>query len=236
MNKGTVLLVYPGGFNSVFPEIPLPLVYLAWALRRASYEVEILDTRIHSFDQMSRDDYLFVGISSMTGPMIRDGLRFARHVRERNPKIPIVWGGIHVTLLPEQSLENDLVDIVVRGEGELTVVELAGALAAGGALSKVRGISYKQDGVVRSNPDREFMDMDQIDIELPYDLLEMEKYEFPGLPVALQPRLPLPMRLLLQYRLQQEAMALQERCTGARRDGAPHGTIRADEFQFWSRG
>lgn len=183
MERKRILLVYPGGFKSVFPEIPLPLLYLAWALRRASYDVEILDMRLRSFEFTTRDGYLFVGISSMTGPMIRDGLRFARRVREFDPSIPIVWGGIHVTLLPEQALDHSLVDIVVRGEGEVTVVELAEALAAGGDLSKVKGISYKRDGVIRSNPDREFMDMDEIDPDLPYDLLEMDRYEFPSFPL-----------------------------------------------------
>ena len=44
---------------------------------------------------------------------------------EYNPHLKIVFGGTHPTIMPKQTLENKYVDIVVRGEGEETILELA---------------------------------------------------------------------------------------------------------------
>jgi len=64
----------------------------------------------------------------MTGPQIRHALTVCNLVRDRYPHIPIIWGGVHASLLPEQTLENSLVDIVVVGEGEDTLPELIEAM------------------------------------------------------------------------------------------------------------
>ena len=65
---------------------------------------------------------VFVGLTCMSGPQIRYGLEFARKVRAESPRLPIVWGGVHPTLLPEQTAASELVDVVVRGEGETSSV------------------------------------------------------------------------------------------------------------------
>ena len=67
----------------------------------------------------------------MSGPQIRYGLQFAKRLRAERPHCPIVWGGVHPTLLPEQTAASDCVDVVVRGESELILGPLADALAAG---------------------------------------------------------------------------------------------------------
>jgi anaerobic magnesium-protoporphyrin IX monomethyl ester cyclase len=178
-----VLLVYPGILSNFFPEIPMPLIYIAWALKKAGYEPEIFDMRLDDFKKIRHADYLFIGITSMTGIMIKEAIKFVKYIKGMNSAVPIVWGGVHVSMLPEQSLMSPYVDIVVRGEGELTVQELAGALERGADLSGIKGISYKKSGAVFSNPDREFMDLDTIDIELPYELLDMSRYTLEYFPV-----------------------------------------------------
>ncbi len=181
-----VLLIYPGGFNSLFPEIPIPLLYIAWALRKKEFEVEICDTRLQDIDAIEDKNYLFVGITSMTGEMLKSALAAAKHIRTLNANTPIVWGGIHVSLLSEQSLKSPYVDVIVRGEGELTVQELAEVFYEGRGLSglgQVAGISYKHQGVQFKNPDRKFMDLDEIDIKLPYDLIDINRYANPMFPV-----------------------------------------------------
>lgn len=178
-----VLLVYPGIQSNFFPELPLPLIYVAWALKKAGFECEILDMRIQDYKTVKSGDYLFVGITSMTGPMIKEGMRFVEYIKGLNPDIPAVWGGVHVSMLPEQSLESKYVDIVVRGEGELTVQELATALDSGGDLGTVRGLAYKKDGKIFRTMDREFMDLNKINKELPYELLDLSKYSLDYFPV-----------------------------------------------------
>lgn len=181
--KNKILLVCPGVFGSIFPEIPMSLLYLSWALKKKGYDVEIVDTRLRDYREIEDKDYLFVGISSLTGPVIKQGLKVAQHIKSLNKDIPIVWGGVHVTLLPEQSLKNPYVGIVVRGEGEITIQELAERLQNNDNLSGVKGISYKIGEKIISNPDREFIDLNEIDIELPYELFDMDKYTFVCFPV-----------------------------------------------------
>jgi radical SAM superfamily enzyme YgiQ (UPF0313 family) len=119
---------------------------------------------------------VFVGISSMSGLQIGYGLEFAREVRKQNPSCPIVWGGVHPTLLPEQTAANENVDIVVRGEGESTIVQLADKLVAAQPLDGVMGITYKSEGKVKSNPDASPIDLDKIPLNLPFNLLPMDRY------------------------------------------------------------
>src|SRR5450756_2703781 len=132
--------------------------------------------RLADYHSLRIGDPLFVGITAMSGPQIRYGLEFARRVHAAKPHVPIVWGGVHPTLLPEQTVASDFVDVVVRGEAEQVVGPLADALAAGAPLDAVNGLTYKADGAIRSTPDADLIDLDTIPVELPYDLLELDRY------------------------------------------------------------
>jgi radical SAM superfamily enzyme YgiQ (UPF0313 family) len=118
---------------------------------------------------------LCFGVSTMTGPQIGHALGVCAEVRRRFPDVPIVWGGIHPSLLPEQTLAHPLVDIVVAGEGEETFPELVGALEAGADLSKVAGIWYKDGGALSRTAERDFTDLDRLP-PLTYHLLKVALY------------------------------------------------------------
>jgi anaerobic magnesium-protoporphyrin IX monomethyl ester cyclase len=173
---GEVLLAFPGRHRAPDPQVPLQLLHVASALQGAGYVVRIADLRLHDFRSLRIGDPVFVGITAMSGPQIRYGLEFARHVRASNPRLPIVWGGVHPTLLPEQTAADPRVDVVVRGEAETVVGPLADAIAAGEPLDGLRGISFESGGEIVSTPDADLIDLDAIPIELPYDLLELTKY------------------------------------------------------------
>ncbi len=91
-----------------------------------------------------------VGISVRT-PHYPSALNVSRMVKELSPKIPVIWGGVHPTIMPAECLTNGDVDFVVRGEGEYTLTELLKNL---GSPDKVPGISYKRDNDVVHNSDR----------------------------------------------------------------------------------
>ncbi len=76
-------------------------------------------------DAITKDKVLLVGLSVMTAQIL-PALKISEYVRQHNSSIKIVWGGIHPTLFPEHTLREELVDIVVIGEGEYTALELAG--------------------------------------------------------------------------------------------------------------
>ena len=174
--SGEVLLVFPGKSKSPQPQIPLSLLHLASFLLRNRFQVRLLDLRIEKIDEAKIGDPLFVGISSIHSSQIHFGLEFAKKVRDSDLSIPIVWGGVHPTLLPEQTVSSKFVDIVVRGEGEATIVELARALKTSKPLDSVKGITYKEGEEIKNNPDRPPIDLDTIPIDLPFDLLPLDKY------------------------------------------------------------
>jgi len=171
-----VLLVFPGKFKAPDPQVPLALLHIAASLRQDGFNVRILDMRLEDYRQINVGNPVFVGISCMSGLQIKYALEFAKFVRAQNPSCPLVWGGVHPTLLPEQTAKNDFVDIVVRGEGELIVKDLAVALALNRPLEDVAGITYTVNDLIRSNPNGKVIDLDAIPLALPYDLLQMDKY------------------------------------------------------------
>src|SRR4030042_1751785 len=77
---------------------------------------------------------------------VASGIQISEFIREINPTVPIVWGGIHPTLFPEQTLRDPSVDIIVWGEGEETSIDLAYALKKREPLKKVKGIGFKVNG------------------------------------------------------------------------------------------
>jgi radical SAM superfamily enzyme YgiQ (UPF0313 family) len=175
-NQQDVVLVFPGKFKAPDPQVPLALLHIAASLQQEDFNVRILDMRLEDYRHFKIGRPVFVGISCMTGLQIKYALEFARYVRTQNPACPIVWGGVHPTLLPEQTASNSYVDIVVRGEGELIIRDLANALALNQPLDEVLGVTYRSNGLIKSNPDGKVIDLDAIPVDLPYDLLEIEKY------------------------------------------------------------
>ncbi|MGH9338196.1 MAG: B12-binding domain-containing radical SAM protein [Acidobacteriota bacterium] len=182
---GKVMLIYPITGMDVFGinvGLPLSCLYLGTVLEQAGYRVEILDERItNTFEEdvaacIRREKPLMVGISSMTGMQIRGGLRAAGVVRRVDPSLPIVWGGVHPSLCPDSTLKDDLCDILVDGEGEITIIELADCLRQGGDLSNVAGIGYKEGGEVRFAVKRPMIEDLDVIPRPNYDLLEMEHY------------------------------------------------------------
>lgn len=125
----------------------------------AGFRVRIIDPAItpRVEDAISRelDGALCFGISLLTGPMIREAARISKLVKSLRPDLPVIFGGWHPSLLPGETLEPDFVDIVVRGQGERTLAEIAQRLREGKDLSGVSGCSAKSPTGVVANPDRQ---------------------------------------------------------------------------------
>ncbi len=178
-NKKIVLYNPKPNTNLKSRDIPLALLFVSKLLAADGYQVRIftdLDSRQAILDQAQ--DALCLGITSMTGHQIIDGLDLSRNLKKIFPQIPIVWGGWHVSLLPEESLKDRNVDIVVRGQGERTFYQLVKRLEAEKDLDGLPGVSYKKAGRIIHNPDRTFEGLDNFP-RTPYGLVQVEKYLFP---------------------------------------------------------
>jgi radical SAM superfamily enzyme YgiQ (UPF0313 family) len=156
--KRKVLLFFPS-YRSIEAAPPLALLALAPILEQQGYAVDIIDSSIEPeykqriVDQI--DDSVCLGVSIVTGTMIEEAIEVARAAKAKRPNFPVVFGGWHPSMLAAQTLEAPYVDIVVRGQGELTLGEIVARLEAGESLQGILGCSFKtRSGEVVHNPDR----------------------------------------------------------------------------------
>jgi len=176
-----VVLVHPIAGESLYSTksfMPLELIKLS-TLVDSEYKVKIIDQRINrnwAYELRSelKKNPICVGITAMTGLQIKYGLKASEIVKQCSD-VPVVWGGIHASLLPKQTLEDWRVDVVVKGEGEETFYELVNRLDKGSSLNGIRGVWYKNNGKIVANPDRPFLDLNKLPVP-PYHLVNLHEY------------------------------------------------------------
>jgi anaerobic magnesium-protoporphyrin IX monomethyl ester cyclase len=142
---GKVVLFYPAYEGPVLGP-PLCLLSLAAPLLKEGYEVVVID-QVITPDTPERiaaacNGAICFGVSVLTGPMITAALRAARIAKAAHPQLPVIFGGWHPTLAADQTLENGLVDMVVRGQGESTLLEVVRRLCARDGLDGVAGTRH----------------------------------------------------------------------------------------------
>ncbi|MBN1640141.1 MAG: B12-binding domain-containing radical SAM protein [Anaerolineae bacterium] len=193
-----VILIYPRtlwDIVNVTTRLPLAALYIGTVLQENGFSVQVIDQRVDAawettLREALRDPPLWVGVSAMTGRQIEWGLAASRIARQVAPDVPIVWGGVHPTILPEQTLAHPLVDVVAVGEGEITALELSQALREHGpharlsstVIGAIAGLVWEQDGRVIHNVPRFYTPMDDWPL-LDYGLVNVEHYvlsEVPG--------------------------------------------------------
>ena len=180
-----VILIFPltGPIDKVVTGLMLPLsvLQIATPLVKECFRVKIIDQRVSEdwkdvlSAELKNEEVLCVGISSMTGPQIIGGLDASKIVKDLSPDIPVVWGGVHPSLEPEQTIENELVDIVVIGDGELVFLEVVKALKEKKALDAIDNIYFKQKGGITKNDIKAMPELDKLPWPS-YELVDVEKY------------------------------------------------------------
>ncbi len=179
ITRNKVVLFYPA-YDGPPLGPPLCILALAAPLLNHGFEVVIIDAAIEA-DAPQRilrecSDALCLGISVLTGPTITAALHIARIVKAAHPDLPVIFGGWHPTLTAAQTLENELVDVVVRGPGDLTLLEIAQRYQMGEELDRVVGLSYKQSGTIVHNPERPVTHL--MDLPAPaFHLTDFDAYE-----------------------------------------------------------
>ncbi len=169
MSARKIVLVHPfsGDWERMrsAPFYPLNLVHAAASVAR-HHPVEIVDLRREGdwrarLRQAFDEPVLLVGITSMSGTMLASALEVARFVRELAP-VPIVWGGMHATLLPEQTASHPLVDAVVIADGEHILVDVAERSAAGAPIAGLPGTVCRDGERLVRGPDATLPDLDAL--------------------------------------------------------------------------
>jgi len=167
-------------FSSIEATAPLGLLSISTPLLKAGYEVRIIDSTITP-DYKKRileeiKDALCLGISVITGPMIRETVAISKAIKAWNPEFPIILGGWHPSLLPGQTLEAPYVDIIVRAQGEESMLQIAERLRDRAPLNDVPGIGFKVDGKLHLTPERPLNTLDKMP-EKAYHLADFDAYE-----------------------------------------------------------
>ncbi len=154
--------------------MPLGLIYIGTMLEKYNHKVKIFDRNLGDniknevlIKELKRFDPDIVGISTMTGRVLYDALNVSKVVKE-NSNALVIWGGFHPTAVPRNTLEHPLVDHIVRGEGEYTMLEIANLIEKGRDISKVKGLDL--------NPFRSFANLDELPFPN-YDLVNVKNYD-----------------------------------------------------------
>lgn len=156
--------------QSVF--LPLGIGYLAAVLEKEGYPVDVVDCQTKKYTPQALEEKFrslnpdIVGITSATVTYL-PALEVLKSAKVAVPKALTLMGGPHVSVLDQQALSDspDL-DIVVRGEGEQTMLELARFVSEQGlmfGLSAIQGITYRSNNQTFSTTDRAFLpDIDNL--------------------------------------------------------------------------
>ena len=179
LEKGRII----ANADHIYP--PLGICYLSSVLNKENYHIDIIDQAAMGFNLtqivkwIKKRDPDILGFSTLTAS--GSGISAAMtsiEVKKWNPNIKIVFGNRHVTHNDYRILNKyPEVDICVRGEGELTFIELVSAIEKNKPLKDIKGITYRDNGTIKRNIERPLIkDLDS----LPFPDRKALKLEYTG--------------------------------------------------------
>lgn len=174
-----IILVQPENGLNEATYAPLGLMSLAAHIRN-DFDVQIVDLRFSSVDELcyliKKEKPLAVGFSMLTGSCILQIIKASQKIKDNNPDVKIITGGIHPTFFPEQTLKHSLIDFVVINEGEKTLRLLLGALEYNMPFDNIENLGWKENGQIRINKTSEsFIDLNELP-QPAWDLIPVERY------------------------------------------------------------
>lgn len=163
---------------------PLGLGYISSYMKSKGHDVLILDPEMQGitedglYDIINREDPGIIGLSSVT-PNFSLACRMAKKIKSVSDAV-IVYGGIHASTFSDRIIQNHPeFDIVVYGEGEETMAELAEVIRSNSyspeRLKQIKGICFRDSGSVNKTPARRYIedvdtfpfpDRDSIDLDV----------------------------------------------------------------------
>jgi anaerobic magnesium-protoporphyrin IX monomethyl ester cyclase len=183
--NNTIFLVNFRNHRDMYP--PFGIMYVADALMQIGFQVKLFHETAEALEefiaQIAAERPLFVGFSTITGPQLKPTIDASRRVHDLG--IPVVWGGVHATIMPLDVLKEEYVDFVVVNEGEETAQEFALMMAGRKPQNwaAVAGLAFKTpEGTPMFYRERPFIN--ELDQYRPrWDLLpDLEAYLIPSGP------------------------------------------------------
>ncbi len=177
-----IILLNPKSARFGF-RVPNSLLYLG-AFLEGRYEYEIADENLDSDVENTLIKLIrernagYLGITVMPGPQLQRAVPISKRIKSLFPDIKILWGGYFPSLHRKTVLNSDYVDVTFRGHAEISLPEYLDSMenrTGAKPLSEIKGISYKSNGKIFSNPDIDNIDPDLIPL-LPYNKVDMDRY------------------------------------------------------------
>jgi len=166
--------------TSLNVEPPLGLVCMGTYLKEHGFSIKVIDALVDDVEidiRKNINNALFIGLSVMSS-QIAHALEISQHIKGLDPNMLVVWGGMHPTLFPEQTLRDPVVDFIISKEGEETLLELARTLGRNNEnnkFSEIMGLGYKKRGRLKINSERPFLDLKKMPF-LEWRLIDIEQY------------------------------------------------------------
>lgn len=159
--------------------MPLGLIAIGSALDRDAFDVQLIDARLHDdpVGLLVREAKraLCVGITVLTGAPILGALEATRALAGAAPDLPVIWGGWHPSLFPEQCVEAGGARAAVGGQGEQTFRELVERLSAGAEIAGCRGCTHRAGERTVREIGRDLAPLDELPTH-DYGLVDVERY------------------------------------------------------------
>lgn len=164
----------------VFPITGLLLI--GTVLQKAGWDVLLLDGNHYDIGDFKAElkkhidsRVLYIGFSVMTC-QVPWSYEICKHIKLLSPEIPIVWGGVHATLFPEQTAEDPVIDVVVINEAiKDTILPLTTAIVEGKSLENIPALCYEEDGKVVKTRQGGLDQIDGIPF-IDFSLIDHQKY------------------------------------------------------------
>lgn len=181
-----LLVVYDN--DSYISWFPQGLAYIASVCRNAGHEVEIYSQDIYHWDEskltdtLNKESYDLIGVSVIGGYyQYKKLLKISKAINQSKNRPFYVIGGHGPAPEPEYFLEKTKADVVVIGEGEVTILELLEAIKSKSSLQAVDGIAFMESGKCIQTPKRSLIEIDSIPFPA-WDLFPMDHYALLRMP------------------------------------------------------
>lgn len=186
-----ILLISPtneklGLFRSFVPRsVPLAIGLLSSYLIKHGFNIDIIDEETQQLNKkilQQRMKKMFnppvFGLSIMTTNAAKS-FKIAEMIKKINKDSIIIAGGIHPTVAADEVLQEGVIDFVVRGEGEVALLEILTNIKNGthNKIKDIKGVSYiDEEGRIVHNPKDKPFDVNELPM-FPYNLFSQKHYD-----------------------------------------------------------
>jgi anaerobic magnesium-protoporphyrin IX monomethyl ester cyclase len=177
---------YPPSVHSHPPFIPLGLGYLAAVAQKAGHEITVVDCQAEKLTlggfraRLEKTPSDVIGVTATT-LLYKSAMQLITLAKQVQPQALTILGGSHGTFWDENALnEYPSLDLIVRGEGERTFIELLDKLQNKSSLDNVLGITFRREDKTIRTPNRPYIeDLDSLPFPA-HDLMPLEGYKHEG--------------------------------------------------------